>query len=124
MMKYHGASPGRNTTTRSGGHAMPDSPTLRFKGIHSENSGRGGGRWERGRSWSAVFRELKERGIHGVSYVVSDDHTELTKAIACQFQGAIWQRCQVHFIRNVLSNVPKKDRGRILAHLRSVSGNL
>jgi len=73
-------------------------------------------------SWSAVFRELKERGLHGVSYVVSDDHTGLTKAISCQFQGVIWQRCQVHFIRNVLSKVPKKDRGRILAHLREITG--
>jgi len=73
-------------------------------------------------SWSAVFRELKERGLHGVSYVVSDDHTGLTKAIAHQFQGAVWQRCQVHFIRNVLSKVPKKDRGRILVHLRDITG--
>jgi len=73
-------------------------------------------------SWSTVFRELKERGLHGVIYVVSDDHTGLTKAIAHQYQGAIWQRCQVHFIRNVLSKVPKKDRGRILAHLRDITG--
>jgi putative transposase len=72
-------------------------------------------------SWSGVFRELKERGLHGVSYVVSDDHTGLTKAIACQFQGAIWQRCQVHFIRNVLSKVSKKDRGRVLTYLRDIT---
>jgi len=73
-------------------------------------------------SWSAVFRELKERGLHGVSYVVSDDHTGLTKAIAHQFQGAIWQRCQVHFIRNVHAMVSKKDRGRITASLREITG--
>ncbi|MFC1509237.1 IS256 family transposase [Candidatus Omnitrophota bacterium] len=73
-------------------------------------------------SWSAVFRELKERGLHGVSYVVSDDHTGLTKAIACQFQGVIWQRCQVHFIRNINAMVPKKDRGRITASLREITG--
>ena len=73
-------------------------------------------------NWSAVFRELKERGLHGVSYVVSDDHTGLTKAITRQFQGAIWQRCQVHFIRNVLSSVSRKDRGRILAQLREITG--
>ena len=69
-----------------------------------------------------VFRELKERGLHRVSYVVSDDHTGLTKAIACQFQGTIWQRCQVHFIRNVLSKVPKKDRDLVLALLRDITG--
>ena len=69
-----------------------------------------------------MFRELKERGLHGVSYIVSDDHTGLTKAIAQQFQGVIWQRCQVHFVRNVLSKVPKKDKGKILAHLREITG--
>jgi len=73
-------------------------------------------------SWSAVFRELKERGLHGVSYVVSDDHTGLTKAIAREFQGAIWQRCQVHFIRNVRAMISKKDRGRITASLREITG--
>jgi len=73
-------------------------------------------------SWSTVFQELKERGLHGVSYVVSDDHTGLTKAIAHQFQGAIWQRCQVHFIRNVRAMVSKKDRGRITASLREITG--
>lgn len=73
-------------------------------------------------SWSVVFRELKERGLHGVSYVVSDDHTGLTNAIARQFQGAVWQRCQVHFIWNVLNTIPKKDRGKVLAHLRDITG--
>jgi len=73
-------------------------------------------------SWSAVFLELKERGLHGVSYVVSDDHTGLTKAIAREFQGVIWQRCQVHFIRNVRAMVSKKDRGRITASLREITG--
>ena len=72
-------------------------------------------------SWTAVFRELKERGLHGVRYVVSDDHTGLTKAIARQFQGAVWQRCQVHFIRNVLNNIPKKDRRRVRAYLRDIT---
>lgn len=73
-------------------------------------------------SWSMVFRELKERGLSGVSYVVSDDHTGLTKAIARKFQGSIWQRCQVHFTRNVLSKVLKKDRSRIVGYLRDITG--
>jgi len=73
-------------------------------------------------SWTAVFRELKERGLHGVSYVVSDDHTGLTKAIAREFQGAIWQRCQVHFMRNVRAMVSKKNRNRITALLKEITG--
>lgn len=73
-------------------------------------------------SWSMVFRELKERGLHGVNYVVSDDHKGLTKAIAHHFQGAIWQRCQVHFMRNVRAMVSKKDRGHITASLKEITG--
>jgi putative transposase len=73
-------------------------------------------------SWSAVFSDLRERGLHGVRYVVSDDHAGLTNAIARKFQGSIWQRCQVHFTRNVLSKVLKKDRSRIAAYLRDITG--
>jgi len=75
-------------------------------------------------SWSMVFRELKKRGLCGVSYVVSDDHSGLTRAIHHHFQGVVWQRCQVHFLRNALSKAAKKeDRGKILSHLREITGS-
>lgn len=74
-------------------------------------------------SWSMVFRDLKERGLSGVSYVVSDDHTGLTNAIHRYFQGAVWQRCQVHFIRNVRAMVSQRDRGKIQAHLHEITGS-
>ena len=54
-------------------------------------------------SWGAVFIELKQRGLSGVSYIVSDDHKGMVKAIERHFQGAVWQRCQVHFVRNALA---------------------
>lgn len=73
-------------------------------------------------TWSQVFRELKVRGLTGVVYVVSDDHRGLVDAISRHFQGAIWQRCQVHFIRNVLGNVQKKDRKHVLALIREITG--
>ena len=73
-------------------------------------------------SWSQVFRELKDRGLTGVVYVVSDNHGGLVAAIHRHFQGVIWQRCQVHFIRNVLGKVQKKDRQRVLALLREITG--
>jgi putative transposase len=72
-------------------------------------------------SWSQVFYELKERGLTGVEYVVSDDHKGLVKAIHRHFQGVIWQRCQVHFIRNVMDIVPKRDRSQVLAILREIT---
>lgn len=74
-------------------------------------------------TWSGVFRELKERGLEGVTYVVSDDHEGLTTAIARYFQGAIWQRCQVHFMRNVLGKVSKRDRGEIASYLKEITGS-
>jgi len=72
-------------------------------------------------SWSEVFKELKERGLKGVRYVVSDDHAGLVKAIERHFQGVLWQRCQVHFLRNIISQVSKKDRPRIIEMLREIT---
>lgn len=53
--------------------------------------------------WLETFRWLKQRGLKGVQFVVSDDHRGLVAAARRCFQGAIWQRCQVHLMRNVLS---------------------
>ena len=72
-------------------------------------------------TWSDVFADLKRRGLHGVRYVVSDDHQGLRSAIDRHFQGVLWQRCQVHFIRNVLSRVRKADRSRVLGLVRSIT---
>lgn len=73
-------------------------------------------------SWSMVFRELKERGLADVAYIVSDNHRGLVEAIHRHFQGVVWQRCQVHFIRNVLGMVQKRDRAKVLALLREITG--
>jgi putative transposase len=72
-------------------------------------------------TWSEVFSELKARGLRGVQYVVSDDHQGLRVAVDRHFQGALWQRCQVHFIRNVLARVRKGDRAEVLALVRSIT---
>ena len=115
----------RGERIRRDGSVIPQS-VLIVVGIDTEGYREVLGVWcadsESESSWSTVFRELKERGLHGVSYVVSDDHKGLTKAIARQFQGAIWQRCQVHFIRNMRAMVAKKDRGRITASLKEITG--
>jgi len=73
-------------------------------------------------TWSSVFRELRDRGLTNVGYVVSDDHRGLVEAIGRHFQGAVWQRCQVHFIRNVLGMASKADRGRIVTLLKEITG--
>ena len=56
----------------------------------------------------------------GVELVVSDDHKGLKQAITTCFPGTSWQRCQVHFLRNLMMRLRKRDRGRILAQMRDV----
>jgi transposase-like protein len=56
-------------------------------------------------SWAEVFHDLTQRGLHGVTYVVSDDHVGLRAALRRYFPDAVHQRCQVHYLRNGLSKV-------------------
>jgi len=72
-------------------------------------------------SWGAVFSDLKQRGLSGVSYVVSDDHAGMVKAIERHFQGAVWQRCQVHFVRNALSLCGRQQRPLVLRLMKLVT---
>jgi len=74
-------------------------------------------------SWYEVFNELKNRGLRGVRYVVSDDHKGLRNAIDRCFQGTLWQRCQVHFIRNILNHTSRKDRPYIMSFLSEITGS-
>jgi putative transposase len=70
--------------------------------------------------WAEFISHLKERGLSGVKLVISDAHSGLTKAIRRQLQGSVWQRCRVHFARNLLQCVPKAHQGMVTAALRSV----
>jgi len=71
-------------------------------------------------TWGAFFTSLKERGLHGVDYVTSDQHSGLVKAVKQKFQGVTWQRCQAHFMRNILDAAPKAIREDIKNHLNSL----
>ena len=62
-------------------------------------------------SWDDMLRDLKSRGLSGVDLVVSDDHKGLKKAVQRHFQGVRWQRCQVHFLRNLLGHATASQRG-------------
>lgn len=72
-------------------------------------------------TWSEVFGELKERGLQGVRYVVSDKHRGIEAAVARHFQGAVWSRCQVHLKRNVCGKVRRKDRGWVMSLLTEIT---
>jgi putative transposase len=69
-------------------------------------------------SWRDFLSGLKERGLFGVEFVVSDDHEGLTQAIREVLPGAAWQRCYVHFLRNALDYVPRKVADDCLQELR------
>ena len=71
-------------------------------------------------TYHELFRRLKGRGLSGVRLVTSDDHAGLRAAVARHFQGAGWQRCQVHFARNLLGRVGRKDRARLADDLRAI----
>jgi len=60
---------------------------------------------ESAESWSQVFHELTERGLHGVRYVVSDEHVGLVQSVRRYFPDAVHQRCQVHYVRNALGKI-------------------
>jgi putative transposase len=70
--------------------------------------------------WTAFLRSLKTRGLGGVKLVISDAHTGLKKAIGTVFQGAAWQRCRVHFMRNVLAIVPRVAQEMVASIIRTI----
>lgn len=70
--------------------------------------------------WTDFFRSLKARGLDGVKLVISDAHSGLVPAIAVAFQGSAWQRCRVHFMRNVLAKVPKIAGPMVAAIIRTI----
>ncbi len=71
-------------------------------------------------TWSDLFRKLKRRGLAGVVLVASDDHEGIKAAVSRHFQGAAWQRCQCHFIRNLLSYAPKGQKQGLHQELRAI----
>ena len=75
---------------------------------------------EDGAFWTAFLRSLKARGLGGVQLVISDAHTGLKQAISAVLIGSSWQRCRVHFLRNVLAQVPKGSAEMVAAAIRTI----
>jgi transposase-like protein len=70
--------------------------------------------------WTAFLRSLVKRGLAGVRLVISDAHEGLKQAISTVLTGATWQRCRVHFMRNLLATVPQGAREAIAAIVRTI----
>lgn len=69
--------------------------------------------------WTQFFKGLKERGLQGVQLAISDAHGGLKNAIRKVFK-AEWQRCKVHFYRNVLVHVPKRSQAEVSEAMKAV----
>lgn len=70
--------------------------------------------------WTAFLRSLRARGLGGVRLVISDAHEGLRQSIEKVMLGAAWQRCRVHFLRNVLAKVPKGSAEMVAAAVRTI----
>ena len=112
---------------RHGAHVEADA-VLVVTGVREDGYRQHLGVWagntESEQTWSEVFAQLKGRGGHGVRYVVSDNHQGILAAVARHFQGALWQRCQVHFKRNILGKVRRKDRQWVASLLKGITDAL
>jgi transposase-like protein len=75
---------------------------------------------EDGAGWTAFLRGLVARGLSGVSLVISDAHSGLKDAIASVLPGAGWQRCRTHFMRNLLTRVPRAQQGLVATLVRTI----
>ncbi len=75
---------------------------------------------EDGAAWTAFLRSLVARGLSGVELVISDAHEGLKDAIGAVLVGATWQRCRTHFMRNLLTRVPKSAQPMVATLVRTV----
>lgn len=71
-------------------------------------------------SWGEFFAHLKQRGLRGLEMITSDHHSGLVRAIRQHLQGVTWQRCQTHFMKNILNATPKSLQSEVKAHVRSI----
>ena len=70
--------------------------------------------------WLAFLRSLVKRGLNRVQLVISDAHEGLKKALSQVFAGASWQRCRVHFMRNLLARIPHRDKQAVADAVRLI----
>jgi putative transposase len=75
---------------------------------------------EDGAGWLAFLRGLVARGLSGVQLVISDAHPGLVAAIGSALPGAAWQRCRTHYLRNLLTRVPKSAQPHVATQVRTI----
>ena len=71
-------------------------------------------------SWQTFFKDLKSRGLNSVNMVISDAHKSILRAVTKTYPDAAWQRCQVHFVRNILDKTPTRFKEGLKVELRNM----
>ena len=75
---------------------------------------------ESAENWQDFFRRLKSRGLKNICLCVSDAHQGIQKALKKEFTGSSWQRCKVHFMRNILAKIPHKQKKLIAEKIKQI----
>lgn len=115
------------TKVRADGGPVTSKAILIVSGIRAEGYrdvlGLAIGDAESEASWGELFAGLKARGVSGVDVVVSDQHAGLVQAVGKHFSGAMWQRCQVHLMRNLIGHSPVRERAAVIEAAKAVLGS-
>jgi len=75
---------------------------------------------ESNESWRAFFKKLKHRGVQKCALVISDAHQGIQNAVKTELTGTSWQRCKVHFMRNILAYVSPKSKALFSDRLKQI----
>jgi putative transposase len=75
---------------------------------------------EKGAAYASLLRGLIDRGLSGVCLVISDDHEGIKAAVSGELPGAEWQRCTVHFERNILAHVPSSSMAEVAQDIKAI----
>lgn len=75
---------------------------------------------ENNASWQSFFKSLKSRGLKDVNIVISDSHKSILNAVVRTYPEAAWQRCQVHFLRNIVNAAPQSFQEGLRTELRKM----
>jgi len=71
-------------------------------------------------TWREFFRKLKRRGVRKICLCISDAHLGIQKALKTEWIGSSWQRCKVHFMRNILARIPHKEKRYFAERLKQI----
>ena len=82
------------------------------------------GETESEETWGTVFRDLKARGVHGVKMLISDAHKGIISSARKEFLGVAWQRCRVHFLRELGRKLPCRERRELYDDVKPIYATL